>query len=88
MSHQSSHYPSYMGIAIDLAVANLRAHIDYLYRADWPCGASSGLLLPSLRAQLRPAVAPELQAKPRARVRGLGPDQGVLGDAQASSSSE
>jgi hypothetical protein len=70
-----SHQSGYVGIAIDLAAANLRAHIDYLYRAYWPRGASSGLLLPSSRAQLRPAVVPELQAKLRARVRGLGPDQ-------------
>jgi hypothetical protein len=73
---------------MDLAAANLRAHIGYPGRAYWPCGASFGLLLPSSRAQLRPAVIPELQAKLRARVRGLGPAQGVLGGGQGSSSSE
>ena len=91
MYENASHvfyHSSYLGIAIDLAAANLRARISYFYKAYWSRGASFELLHPSLRAQLRPAVVPKLQAKLRARVRGPGQDQGVLGDVQGSLSLE
>ena len=77
-----------MGIAIDLAVANLRAHIGYLDKAFWLYDASSGLLLPSLRAQLRPAVVHDVQAKFQAYFRGQGRAQGLFEDVQGSLSLE
>jgi hypothetical protein len=67
---------------------SIRAHISYLDRACWSCGASSGLLPLSLRAHLRPAVVSEVQAKFRAYLRGLGRAQGLLEDVQGSLSLE